>query len=292
VPGLYITMDLVTIFHPVQLLIAPFFLTSTLALSTDKCSHDLLVDTISEMEHCITKIGTEVDFCQAHQDILSCSRSGLNACFSPAEVEAILTVQKAELRTATETVFSPSVYVDVALQKQLEELLNSCYYIPSKEEASKVELKRLYWLDYVYTDGNCSKEEIGQVQKSLESCMDKQTVEFQTQVAGIKTAISLKEKVCKIMNKTYGRCFRLIYPSCFSTRDTSYLDSQTVELFREGLQVSQEPGLLDFSMADCLAPRSLPTATSSSSRTTIEPVSTTFVASIVFYIFGIRQNQI
>ena len=68
------------------------------------------------MEHCITKIGTEVDFCQvasfsagktflwafrrifwaqnmwlvrifqAHQDILSCSRSGLNACFSPAEV--------------------------------------------------------------------------------------------------------------------------------------------------------------------------------------------------------------
>ena len=29
-----------------------------------RCSHDLLVDTISEMEHCITKIGTEVDFCQ------------------------------------------------------------------------------------------------------------------------------------------------------------------------------------------------------------------------------------
>ena len=37
-------------------------------------------------------------------------------------------------------VFSPSVYVDVALQKQLEELLNSCYYIPSKEEASQVEV--------------------------------------------------------------------------------------------------------------------------------------------------------
>jgi len=283
-------MDLVTIFHPAQLLMAPFFLASTLALSTDKCSHDLLVDTISEMEHCITKIGTEVDFCQAHQDILSCSRSGLNACFSPAEVEAILTVQKAELRTATETVFSPSVYVDVALQKQLEELLNSCYYIPSKEEANKVELKRLYWLDYVYTDGNCSKAEIGQVQKSLESCMDKQTVEFQTQVAGIKTAISLKEKVCKIMNKTYGRCFRLIYPSCFSTRDTSYLDSQTVELFREGLQVSQEPGLLDFSMADCLAPRSLPTASSSSSRTTIPPVST-LAAAIVVCLSIVHQNK-
>ena len=31
---------------------------------------------------------------------------------------------------------------------------------------------------------------------------------FLLQVAGIKTAISLKEKVCKIMNKTYGRCFR------------------------------------------------------------------------------------
>jgi len=283
-------MDLVTIFHPAQLLMAPFFLASTLALSTDKCSHDLLVDTISEMEHCITKIGTEVDFCQAHQDILSCSRSGLNACFSPAEVEAILTVQKAELRTATETVFSPSVYVDVALQKQLEELLNSCYYIPSKEEASKVELKRLYWLDYVYTDGNCSKAEIGQVQKSLESCMDKQTVEFQTQVAGIKTAISLKEKVCKIMNKTYGRCFRLIYPSCFSTRDTSYLDSQTVELFREGLQVSQEPGLLDFSMADCLAPRSLPRASSSASRATIPPAST-LAAAIVVCLSIIHQNK-
>ena len=37
-------------------------------------------------------------------------------------------------------VFSPSVFVDVALQKQLEELLNSCYYIPSKEEASQVEV--------------------------------------------------------------------------------------------------------------------------------------------------------
>ena len=72
------------------------------------------------------------------------------------------------------------------------------------------QLKRLYWLDYVNTDGNCSKAEvdifpvnsnivvnysrlktllnnkippqIGQVQNSLESCMDKQTVEFQTQV--------------------------------------------------------------------------------------------------------------
>ena len=28
------------------------------------------------------------------------------------------------------------------------------------------------------------------------------------QVAGIKTAVSLREKVCTIMNKTYGRCFR------------------------------------------------------------------------------------
>lgn len=256
-------------------------------LSTDKCSHDLLVDTISEMEHCITKIGTEVDFCQAHQDILSCSRGGLNACFKPEEVEAILTVQKAELRTATETVFSPSVYVDVALQEQLEELLNSCYYIPSKEEASKVELKRLYWLDYVYTDGNCTKTEIGQVQKSLESCMDKQTIEFQTQVAGIKSAISLKEKVCKIMNKTYGRCFRLIYPSCFSTRDSTYLDSQTVELFREGLEVSQEPGLLDFSMADCLAPRTHPTTSSSQTQS---PASI-FAAYLAFALLVIHQNQ-
>jgi len=219
------------------------------------------------------------------------NESDLSGILAPnIKVEAILTVQKAELRTATETVFSPSVYVDVALQKQLEELLNSCYYIPSKEEASKVELKRLYWLDYVYTDGNCSKAEIGQVQKSLESCMDKQTVEFQTQVAGIKTAISLKEKVCKIMNKTYGRCFRLIYPSCFSTRDTSYLDSQTVELFREGLQVSQEPGLLDFSMADCLAPRSLPKASSSSSRTIIPPASI-LAAAIVVGLSIIHQNK-
>ena len=31
---------------------------------SNRCSHDVLVDTISEMEHCITKIGTEVDFCQ------------------------------------------------------------------------------------------------------------------------------------------------------------------------------------------------------------------------------------
>jgi len=242
------------------------------------------------MEHCITKIGTEVDFCQAHQDILSCSRNGLNACFKPTEVEAILTVQKAELRTATETVFSPSVYVDVALQEQLEELLNSCYYIPSKEEASKVELKRLYWLDYVYTDGNCTKTEIGQVQKSLESCMDKQTIEFQTQVGGIKSATSLREKVCKIMNKTYGRCFRLIYPSCFSTRDSSYLDSQTVELFREGLEVSQEPGLLDFSMADCLAARTLPSTTSSSSSQTQSPAFI-LAAYLAFILLVVHQNQ-
>jgi len=273
-----------------RLLVLLQLLSPAFALSTDKCSHDVLVDTISEMEHCITKIGTDVDFCQAHQDILSCSRNGLNACFKPKEVEAILTVQKAELRTATETVFSPSVYVDVALQKQLEELLNSCYYIPSKEEASKVELKRLYWLDYVYTDGNCTKAEIGQVQKSLESCMDKQTIEFQTQVGGIKSATSLREKVCKIMNKTYGRCFRLIYPSCFSTRDSSYLDSQTVELFREGLEVSQEPGLLDFSMADCLAARTLPSTTSSSSQT--QSSAFTFAAYLAFTLLVVvHQNQ-
>ena len=80
-----------------------------------RCSHDVLVHTISEMEHYITRIGTNVDFCQvwccwsclwwwcletfnnmstaafelfesilvqAHQDILSCSRNGLK----PAEV--------------------------------------------------------------------------------------------------------------------------------------------------------------------------------------------------------------
>ena len=44
------------------------------------------------------------------------------------------------LRLVKPQVFSPSVYVDVALQQQLEELLNSCYYIPTKEEASKVEV--------------------------------------------------------------------------------------------------------------------------------------------------------
>ena len=37
------------------------------------------------------------------------------------QVEAILKVQKAELRVATEAVFSPSVYVDVQLQKQVKE---------------------------------------------------------------------------------------------------------------------------------------------------------------------------
>jgi hypothetical protein len=143
-------------------------------------------------------------------------------------------------------------------------------------------------LDYVYTDGNCSKTEIGQVQKSLESCMDKQTIEFQTQVGGIKSATSLREKVCKIMNKTYGRCFRLIYPSCFSKTDSSYLDSQTVELFREGLEVSQEPGLLDFSMADCLAARTLPTASSSLQTQSSDFI---FAAYLAFTLLVVLQNN-
>ena len=129
-----------------------------------RCSHDLLVDTISEMEHCITKIGTEVDFCQVaffvsswenmpliFQKNISGSKhvicqhfsgppgysfllqewpkcllqpcrgatkdqtsspppmlqneSDLSGILAPnIKVEAILTVQKAELRTATETV--------------------------------------------------------------------------------------------------------------------------------------------------------------------------------------------
>jgi len=250
--------------QPLSLLLASW-LTPGSALSTDKCSHEVLVDTITSMESCITMIGAETGFCEAHRAILQCSRSGLAACFGETQVEAILEVQRAELRLATEAVFSPSVYVDVALQQQLAELLDSCYYIPSKEEASRVELKRLYWLDYVRTDGNCSQVEVSQVQDSLAACMDKQTIQFQTQVGAIKTAVSLKEKVCKIMKKTYGHCFRLIYPSCFSSRDSSYLDSQTIELFREGLEVSQEPGLLDFSLSACLGPRSLPSSPLASS---------------------------
>lgn len=236
-----------------QLTLSLTLLTTLSALSTDRCSHEVLVDTIAAMESCITDIGTEVEFCQAHKDILSCSSRGLAACFGEKEVEAIIKVQKAELRTATEAVFSPSVFVDVKLQEQLKNLLDSCYYIPSREEAQRTEMKRLYWLDYVQTDGNCSRVEVGQVQASLEACMDKQTRQFQTQISGIKTAVSLQQKVCKIMNKTYGHCFRLIYPSCFSARDSQYLDSQSVELFREGLEVAQEPGLLDFSMSECLA---------------------------------------
>lgn len=240
---------------PWSLALLLWLLHTTAALSTDRCEHERLVDTITEMEACITQIGKEVDFCEAHGNILSCSRRGLNACFSPAQVDAILRVQKAELRVATEAVFSPSVFVDVALQEQVSELLDSCYYIPSREEAARVQLKRLYWLDYVYTDKNCSLQEVGGVQDRLAACMDKQTVKFQAQVGGIKTAISLKEKVCRIIDRTFGQCFRLSYPPCFSDRDTAYLDSQSIELFREGLQVSEEPGVLDFSMADCLAPR-------------------------------------
>ena len=58
-------------------------------------------------------------------------------------------------------VFSPSVYVDVALQKQLEELLNSCYYIPSKEEASKVEVNLPSFQFFFCTSLRCcSKVEV------------------------------------------------------------------------------------------------------------------------------------
>ena len=49
------------------------------------------------------------------------------------------------------------------------------------------------------------------------------------------------------------------------------MDCQYYEIFnngREGLEVSQEPGLLDFSMADCLVPRTLPASSSTSQTST------------------------
>ena len=58
---------------------------------------------------------------------------------------------------------------------------------------------------------------------------------------------------------------------------------------REGLEVSQEPGLLDFSMADCLAPRTLPSSSSSSSLT-LSPTSM-FAAYLAFALLVVHQNK-
>ena len=83
-------------------------------LPLNRCSHDLLVDTISEMEHCITKIGTEVDFCQVefhHQCVPTFSwkwSEDSSTLFLFALSFSLTNFQKETLRWSQVTLFSIS----------------------------------------------------------------------------------------------------------------------------------------------------------------------------------------
>jgi len=108
----------------------------------------------------------------------------------------------------------------------------------------------------VSTDRNCSRDTVMEVQSTVLRCLDRETYRNLHQLTSIKLSNNIKDDLCQIFGRTFGKCLKLTWlePDCFSTREASFLRETFAKIYIESLDVAQEISdndYLSFSLSDC-----------------------------------------
>jgi len=187
----------------------------SIGFHTDTCNHSQVVDTLASYKTCVKNNATRIDtnLCSFFNVTKTCAQEAYRPCYG-ADAKLIasnLVINKAKaLRTA-----------------DLHEIF-TCPEAPSKQETDNYTGRLFIMLDFTDTDENCSKNTIDKVQLGLPSCITNSSAHFEREIVSRvnRARGNLKNFLCNILYETYGECWRIEFPTCFTEREITFIKDE------------------------------------------------------------------
>jgi len=215
------------------------------AFYTEKCDHASVTSSLENLLNCKNNYKTQkkegvVDFCHILQKSRECVFKNLKKCFKKNDIE----------RTANKTVADIEIYAAKLLSikennteghKKIETFFASCPNVPDKEFIDSVRAEHVAGLNAVFTDRNCSKEDLNKWANDLQKCVDDKKEELQKQSKSMSLQkVSVQESVCSLIDGTIGKCFNLPLPHCLVKREQIFLEKIIKQKLHEQFKIEDE----------------------------------------------------
>merc|ERR1711915_416751 len=231
------------------------------AFFTEKCDHESVTSSLENLWNCLNDHQTQkregvVDFCLPIQKARECVFENMKECFKKDDIE----------RTANETIANiekvAAKFVSIKEGddddqglKKIGTFLSSCPNVPGRAFIESVGRKQIFGLDAFFTDRNCSKEDLKEVDIVLIKCLQDEKEDFDNQLKSVSLQEeSIQETLCSLTARTFGKCPNQPLPQCLVKKEQIFIEKHFKQNFYEELKVSSK--LLHtedagFSLAKC-----------------------------------------
>merc|ERR1712142_378601 len=217
------------------------------AFFTEKCDHASVTSSLENLWNCFSEHQTQrkesvIDFCLPFQKARECVFENIKECFKKDDIErtANETIAKIEKVAATLLSIKEDNDVDQVLEK-IETFFSSCPNVPDKAFIESVGRKLILGLDAVFTDRNCSKEDLKEVDNVLKKCLEDKEENYFKQLKSMSLQKdSIQETLCSLIARTFGKCFNQPLPQCLVKQEEIFIEKIFKKYFYKGLKASSK----------------------------------------------------
>merc|ERR1711915_226754 len=197
-----------------------------------------------------------VDFCLPIEKARECVFENMQECFKKDDIErtANETIANIEKVAATFVSIKEGDDVDQDLEK-IVTFFSSCPNVPDRAFIESVGHKQIFGLDAVFTDRNCSKEDLKEVDNVLNNCLNDEKEVYDKQLKSMSSQKgSIQETICSLIARTFGKCLKQPLPQCLVKQEQIFIEKIFKQNFYEGFKTTSKFLLEEdsgFSMEKC-----------------------------------------
>merc|ERR1712215_284822 len=231
------------------------------AFFTEKCYHASVTSSLENLWNCLNDHQTQkkegvVDFCLPIQKARECVFENMKECFKKDDIErtANETIASIEKVAATFVSIKEGVDDDQGLKK-IGTFFSSCPNVPGRAFIESVGRKQIAGLDALFTDRNCSKEDLKEVDNVFNKCLDDEKEVYDKQLKSISLQKdSIQENICSLIARTFGKCLNHPLPQCLVKQEQIFIEKIFKQNFYEGIKTTSKflhEEDFGFSLAKC-----------------------------------------
>merc|ERR1712215_590598 len=217
------------------------------AFFTEKCDHASVTSSLENLWNCLNDHQTQkregvVDFCLPIQKARECVFENMRECFKKDDIErtANETIANVEKVAAIFLSIKEGNDIDQGLQ-EIVTIFSSCPNVPDKEFIEGVGRKQITVLDAVFTDRNCSKEDLKEVDNVYSKCLHDEKEVYDKQLKSMSLQKdSIQETLCSLIDRTFGKCSDQPLPQCLVKEEEIFIEKYFKKKLYEALKASSK----------------------------------------------------
>jgi len=229
------------------------------AFFTEKCDHASVTSSLENLWNCLNEHQTQkkesvIDFCLPFQKARECVFENMKECFKKDDIERTANEAIANMEKGTATLIS--IKEDNDFNQDLEKIetfFASCPNVPDKAFIESIGRKQILGLDAVFTDRNCSKEDLKEVDNVLKKCLHDEKEDYDRQLKSLQKD-TIQETLCSLIARTLGKCLNQPLPQCLVKQEEIFIEKIFKQNVYEAFKTSSKffhAEDIGFSMAKC-----------------------------------------